>query len=86
MTRSERVEMFMQRYENAEDIFTGEPLTGSDFIYWIGEKAGKVTARIKYEVLSDDVINWAEAGVCEAPKNQDAVERALRRWKDLGFH
>ena len=55
MTRKERVELFAERYENAEDIFTGEPLSGSDFIYWIGEKAGRMTAR--YEVLSLSLIH-----------------------------
>lgn len=84
MTRKERVEMFAKRYENAEDIFTGEPLSGSDFIYWISEKAGRVTAR--YEVLADDVINWAKTGKCETPKNQDVIERQVRRWKDMGFN
>lgn len=84
MTREERVEMFAERYENALDIFTGEPLSGSDFIYWIGEKAGRSTAR--YEVLSNDVINWAEAGECETPQNQNVVKRAVRRWKNLGFN
>lgn len=84
MTREERVELFAQRYENAEDIFTGEPLSGSDFIYWIGEKAGRMTAR--YEVLSNDVIHWAEAGECETTQNKDVIERKVRRWKDLGFN
>ncbi len=84
MTRKERVKLFAERYANAEDIFTGEPLSGSDFIYWIGDKAGRFSA--KYEVLSDDVINWAETGKCKTPKNQDVVKRAVRRWKDLGFN